>query len=421
MNFFKVGAIISLFGWISLFPQPIQADYHLAFKFFLIVFFIFLLIEKKDIKSIFSKKDWPLWLFLVSMLGGIIHADNKQLATRTYFDIALILFFVYYLARELFSSKKYAFIIIKTICIFSIVVALFGVFELVFRKNPIYEYLIYNPFYQRYINWPIIPRLMSTQFHPPILGSYLLACLPFGILLAKQKNLISRRLGIVSVILGMIVIILTFSRGAFLGLIFFILFYFWKTKKITHFILFVLILTLVITLCSQITIRYEEDYIPVPFRFGFKSLIYGSHASIFSEYRYQRLIMTLQMVRDYPFFGVGLMQFREKFDYYYTGPYKVPYEFKIADNMYLTILAETGIIGFIGFCIFIFSLLKAGLKKLQIEQDKQRRNMTLVAMCGLIGLLVNMGGYELFYWHSPYILFCFLCGILAVKRDFIKI
>jgi len=119
------------------------------------------------------------------------------------------------------------------------------------------------------------------------------------------------------------------------------------------------------------------------------------------------------MLKDKPFFGIGLNNFRGRFDDYTRSKRNTPHEFKIADNMYLTLLAETGIIGFSSFLVFIFLLFRRGFMSLRHLKDSRKKDLLLVSMSALTGLLVNMAAYELFYWHNPFALFCVLCGMNA--------
>ncbi len=294
------------------------------------------------------------------------------------------------------------------ICIGSLLIALVGILELCFGKNLLYENFIFNPYYNRYIKY--YPRPMSTQLNPAVLGSYLLGCLPFSLYFLKNKSFYLRLLGVFSALLCFSVIMLTFSRGVFLGLAVMLSVYLWIGRKKKLFVLFSLFLVLLILVCS-----YQGDVNLN--RFGFKRMILGSCDSIISEHRLQRLGMSVRMLKDYPWLGIGFTHFRIRFYEYYAATDREFYEFMIPDNMYLTILAETGIVGTIGFLMFIFSLFKKGIKHFSRLTGKKEKVILLTALSALIGLLVNMGEYDLFYWANPYMLFCLICGFIhgAIK------
>ncbi len=72
-------------------------------------------------------------------------------------------------------------------------------------------------------------------------------------------------------------------------------------------------------------------------------------------------------------------------------------EYKIADNMYLTIVAETGIAGFLAFMGFIIFLLKKAFVYLHSEKEPEPKKLTTALIAGIIGLMVNMHTYGLLY------------------------
>ena len=133
-------------------------------------------------------------------------------------------------------------------------------------------------------------------------------------------------------------------------------------------------------------------------------MIAGSYDSIISPYRLTRVKMTFKILKDHPLFGIGFNHFRIRFNEYCPPEDRGRelYEFMIPDNMYLTFLAETGLLGASGFLVFIFLLFKRGFKR-------------IIPISSLAGLLVNMGAYELFYWYNPYMFFCLLCGFVGLN------
>jgi O-antigen ligase len=424
-GFFKsieIKYLVILFIWISFFPQPLQEKYHLYTNISLILIFLFLFVRNRF--ALFKPTDYSLWVFLLAISINVFFAQQKNIALKTYLDLAIAMFIIYYLVSEDFFSEKSFNLLVKTICISSIIVSLGAVLEFLFAYNPIYENVIENPYYKRYISGFV--RTMSTQFHPVVLGSYLLGSLPFNFKLFKQNNPYLRLLGSLGIVLNIIVIILTFSRGVILGLIAAVMFYLIMQKKFRLIVIFFVILVFSILLCS---------YLPYPVnRFG-KDQMIMENRGILSGYRFTRCAMTLRIIKEHPLVGLGFQHFRIRFYEYFPHPlvglgfqhfrirfyeyfpsnYNVPYEFMIPDNMYLTFLAETGIIGTLGFFILIFSLLKKASLHLKRIEDDNRRLMLLMPMSALIGLLVNMAAYELFYWATPYMLFCIICTLL--KRD----
>lgn len=395
----------ALFCWISFFPQPVQDKYGIYARVFLGFFLLAFILDNKCRRRLFSLCDWPLWLFLISLLAGTVSATDKNVAWKAYFYITITLFFIFYIGKGLYLNTKNQNIVSLVICICSSLVALIGILELSFGKNILYENFIDNPFYERYIRFN--PRLMSTQLNPAVLGSYLLGCLPFSFYLFKNKSLCLRLLGIFSSLLGAAVILLTFSRGVMLGLVALLLFYLWNSRKQKMFSLLLFSLIPLVLICScQKSINFN--------RFGFNRFISGSYDSIISEYRLNRVNMTLKISKDYPLFGIGFNHFRSRFNEYCVEKDKGRelYEFMVPDNMYLTFLAETGLVGIFGFLIFIIFLFKNGLKKIK---------ESLIPMSALVGLLVNMGGYDLFYWSNPYILFCLICGLIQGATCYFRV
>jgi O-antigen ligase len=347
----------------------------------------------------FRLNDYPLWIFLVAISINVFFAQQKNIAFKTYLNLVIPMFFIYLLS-EIFASSKNFDVLAKTICFSSILVSSGGILEFLFGFNPLYEHYIQNPYYTRFIFGLVQP--MSTQFNPTPLAGFLLGCFPFCYLLYKRDGSFFRLLGATGVVLNAVVIFLTFSRCAFLGFIVMIVFYLFAQRKYRSlYIFFIILLTLVLTF----------SYLPYPFfRFGTHGLI---EHGILNIPRIERFNMALRMFKDHPLTGLGFQHFRIRFYEFYPHKDKIPYEFMIADNMYLTLLSETGIIGFLGFSMLIFSLLKKGWKQLKIlDYSSSKRWQLLVSLMAFIGLLVDMGGYEFFYWPNQYIFFCIIIGCM---------
>jgi len=355
------------------------------------------MLDKEIIRGLFVLRDWGLWVFLLCLASGVVSATDMQLARRTYIFLAISLASLFYIGKAMALSDKGKAIFITMVCLCSGFVVLFGLLEFIYAFNPIYVYLLENPYYDKYMNF--LRQPMSTQLNPTILGSFVLGCLPFNLYLLKLNRVYAKVAAILLSVLSILIIFLTGSRGVLLGLIVLILFYLWKIKTKRMLAIFLVLMLLFLTYCSfshQKTLR----------RFGFKRMVFSSDDSMLSEYRFTRLKMAYKVFKDYPLFGIGLHHFRIHFDKYYEGEklWLEAYERKVPDNMYLTFLAETGVLGTCGFLLFIVPLLVRGIKK------SSRSHITLIATSSLVGILVNMAAYEIFYWYNPYMLFCLICG-----------
>ena len=391
--------------WISFFPEPIQGKYWIYTVIFLVVSSVGLILDKKVRKLLFTLNDWRLWLFAISLLAGTVNALDKNIACKIYFEIIFILILLYYFGKGLLVRDEQGSKISVIFCLGGLTVAFIGLLELYFGKNILYENFIENYFYKRYVS---VGRLMSTQLNPVILGTYLLGCFPFGLILLKNKSIYLRSLGIASLLLSAFVIIFTFSRGVLLGFTAMVIFYLWQEHKQKLLKIFIILVIGVVVFCTF----QENNNLS---RFGFQRFISGSNDSVFSEYRLARIRMTFKMLKDHPFFGVGLNNFRIRFgEYCSKSDIDEIDEFRIPDNMYLTLLAETGLTGITGFLLFIGFLLKTGLKKIK-KRPMATREILLASLASLVGLLVNMGAYDLFYWRNPLMLFCLFCGFIAAK------
>ena len=405
----RIAAILSillffvLFNTLSFLPNPWLERHEIALWVFLAIFFLLLIITD-DIKVTFSLRQWPLWLFLISMSGGIINATSKVSARQMYLHILIPFFTLFYIGKYLVSSHKNIKTITTIFCGCAIVISFIAILELIFHRNILYEKFVHNDFYKRYITG--YARPMSTLANPAILGSTLLGMLPFNFLLLKSTRLALKIIGWIFFSFILIIILLTASRGVFIGLIIALIFYLWQIKQKW------IVTALVSAVCACIIISSYTNN-PSFNRFGFKKLIYGTNDSVLSIYRFNRIKITLKMLHDYPIFGVGLNNFRKRFTQYCpASELKTGYEFKVPDNMYLALLAETGIFGLVCFLIFIVWLLKKGLERLQLLNVSKGYDFLLMSVTALIGLLVNMGAYDLFYWYNPYMLFCLLCGFI---------
>ena len=383
--------IIILFGWIALLPPPLQGQFDLFIKTFLFIFLFIVMPTGKQAKALFSLQDWPVWLFLICMCSGIISARDRNVALMTFIYLFTNMFFLFYIGKAIFCSDGYQKFIFMIITVLSGLVALLGIVE-VFLGH------IYK------ISGLLFPK--ATQLHQTPLATYLLLTLPFAFYFLRQKN---RRVKIFAasvIILEILCLLLTFSHRAIIGLIAMLIFYLCAQREYKK--IFVIFLTVIVLMSMA-------NFLPFPAHLLNLKSFGGAMAEIFSEFRMTRVGMSLAMFKNNPIFGVGFENFRVLFDRYYPVKNQIlhiPFDKKIVDNMYFTLLAEAGIVGFAGFFILISFIFKRGLSRLKELKVGNEKTTMLILMSALIALLIDMNGYELLYWNNPYMFFCLICGFI---------
>jgi len=225
-------------------------------------------------------------------------------------------------------------------------------------------------------------------------GAYLaLVVFPaMGLLFSRQKGLYKVPAALL-VILLIACLLLTFSRGSWLGFI------------------GALVLMLVLS-----------------YRFGFSNIIFGTICVfllflLFSSSLEARARLIFQiggdasrfaiwrgawlMIKETPFLGKGLGTFMD-----YFPKYAPNLGVQYAHNCYLQIWAETGIFSLIGFLLFVSSILYEGIKKFRQNNDF----VLLGLICGVFAFLIHSFFDTHFYSLQLAVLFWVSLGLICTKK-----
>jgi hypothetical protein len=276
-------------------------------------------------------------------------------------------------------------------------VALAGLLEVASGRNPLYEGTDTNPYHALYREER---RAISTQFNPAPLGSFLVLALPFAGWLAgrREPRWHLAALGGVAVIAA--TTLLTYSRGALAGLAAaaaLSLLFAGRRRA-----LLVLASLLVTTLAVASTLPYPLNKLSLP------GLL--ERGGVTSEQRLSRIETTAAILAEHPLLGLGFHQARRQFEHYFppTRPAWARGE-PVLDNAYLTVLAETGLVGAGALATFLLLELGRGLRAWR----RHREPFVAAALAGVLGLLVTAVGYDLVYWSGPVLSFALVLGVLS--------
>lgn len=405
INSIKLIGIIGIFSWISFFaPLVAEKGQYLFFCILAILLLILLILDKNSYKLVFNKAEIPFCIFLLTMAGGIAAVKDPAVAYRHFWFFIFPVPFLFFFAKAAFQ-EKYGLLIIRSICFMASIVCIYGIIEIITKQNFIYGDYVNNIYYKVFAG----RRMISTQIHPAPLGTYLIAIFPLACgLLLKERNLFLKSLAILYSAVIFISIFFTFSRGTFFGTFVAMAImaaFLTKQKKIFF-------LSALISVIAIIGISSLLFYLG---RIGFfRYSLQGLQASYVYSRKIDRFIALGQILKDHPFLGLGFGHYRVLFDHYLPHLANVcNYDGKVADCMYITLLAETGIIGFLGFMFFVFFLLKRAWASLKSALGYENRLILLSFLSGFAGMMCTFLTYDGLYWSAPGYLFWAYAGILS--------
>jgi O-antigen ligase len=377
LNRLNIHCILSFFI-CAIVPGLVAGAAVMEFFIFLSCLTFFILNWKKSVLDYNKKKFFifflifNFFLILSSFTSEYILHSLKN--TLFYFRFGVLILIIWYLL-DYYKNFKYLFLICVTI-----------------------TFLVVNfySFLQLFILHNMTDKMRISGFFgtESIQGSFLLRLTPiFIILFWYSKKYLNKNfiyLFYLILILNFILIICSGERAAFYLTIvcFFLSFIFFKInlKKIGIFlsiILSLIILTITIYPKSKQRIFVE----------AFKQVFYLSQEKevkmhIFSEGHQQHYESAILMFKQYPFFGVGVRNFRmecKKETYKIIGEYHCTTH---PHNTYLQILSETGLLGFSFVLLFLFFVIKKSCQFLKdIYLKNQKINLPLGA-CYII-IFVN--------------------------------
>lgn len=222
------------------------------------------------------------------------------------------------------------------------------------------------------INPDINTRVFSVFGNPNILAEYLIMSIPISIsLFWSTKKLLKKLIFLVSSLILIGTLILTFSRGGWLGFAFGLLIFVVLVEKR-------LLLSLIPAGVLAIFI--------MPSSVIHRIATIGNLSDSSNAYRIKVWTITLDIIRDNWMTGVGFgyIPFRETF-IKYIRTMNVYH----AHNMYLETLAEMGIGGFLVFIAFIFIIYKYAIITLMKNNDRYLKIITAGLLAGLSSVLFH--------------------------------
>lgn len=365
----------------------------------IIVFFSFMikfLCGRRVIKL--SPIDFPILIFGIMILsGGFISFDSKGSLKRALLYFCFIV--GYFLVKWMFRSPTFINRSFSALSLSLAIVSLIGIAEFFFGSPS-------DTWQDHTLFAGLKGRVVSTFENPNMLAEFLILLIPVSLaVFITSKNNFDKILHLVSTLLGLCCLVLTWSRGAWLGIIIatavtlLIASRYWFTTSI---LLLPIGAAGVICIDNSITQR-------------FTSIINLTDST--TSYRIGIWKSTINMLKDHFLCGIGVGEgaFNAVFPFYAaSGITKALH----SHSLYLQIITETGIFSLLIFAVIIFILAQSVLSYAKNAVSHSNRIRVLGLGCG-IGAFLLMGFTDyVWYNYKIFLLFWMIIGIISAQLTY---
>lgn len=307
-------------------------------------------------------------------LTSVSRAESIKIGMLT---IAFILF--YFVWINTVTTKQQMKFYISIFVIAGTISALYGLYQYFFGDIYSQEWLDGNMFEE------IKMRVYSTFSNPNVFGEYLLLVIPFSIILfIESRGWLKKIFWFANFGILMLALILTFSRGCWLGIIF------------SLFLLAILIDKRLIWL-GVLCLILAPFILPESIITRFTSI--GNMADSSTSYRVYIWIGTIAMLKDYFLSGIGLgtASFNLVYPLYAYNDIVAPH----SHSLYLQLFVEYGVVGFIVFIGVIYNFYKETF----ISYIRKKDLMICASIAAITGFLVQSATDYTFYNYRVILVF----------------
>ena len=275
-------------------------------------------------------------------------------------------------------------------------VSLYGIYQWFFPER-------YGDIWSDASLFPTISvRAYSTLDNPNVLGEYLLLVIPIACAFCFAADSWKKRIVcLIAIGITGICLLLTYSRGCYLGLLF-------------AAAVFLVLLDRRFLFLGIVAVALCPLYLPESIITRFTSI--GNLADSSTSYRLKIWLGTLDMLRDFWFCGIGPDY--EAFITVYPA-YAIHGTYAAhAHNLYLQLLCDSGIVGLLVFLGLMVSYYRMMLTAIRHERDRRARVLQIGGVSAVSGFLVQSLTDYTFYNFPVTLLFL---GILGLSVLFTRV
>lgn len=389
----------------------------------------------KLFRPIPTELNLPIYLFALTNLVSTFYTVSIALSLKGYFFKILQGLILFFIIAEYISSRKKLDLILGVIFASMALIAVDGICQRITGWDFIRHY--------RVTGWDIkstsffVGRRVSASFiNPNGFGGWLTIMIPLSISAAFSNDGLTSKRAVKSLIwllagLLILCLLLTVSKGAWLGFIFSMIFFFIINKKKLLMAVFAFTIIAMVTFSHANFMNLHKNTAAYPDRAAITAPS-GNGSSVGIGYlmsvKKELIAMMLerdsvrtnlwrqasQIVKDFPFFGCGLNTYSIVAPRYRNAERESGI---YPHNSYLQMAAETGLVGLATFLSIIITLFKISLESMKKIKSNFYSNILLGLLAGLFGFLVHSFFDVNFYALQLANLMWFVIGlIIAVQR-----
>lgn len=381
---------------------------HLFGLITLLAWFLTMLI-KKEVKFKKLPIALPLFVFILVNLLSFSGAVNLFRA-GTVFIFTLFAVLISIAAVNLVDSEKKLSQVVKIIFISAFVVTVFGLFQFFGDLIGLPESITgLRDLYTKEVFG--FPRIHSTALEPLYFANYLLIpiMLAFTLLLSKKRTVKWSWL-LILLILTLTNFVLALSRAAYialaLALLFILIVYFKRFFSLKRIIGILIVLFVVYSIFIRVFNLTEDAGL------YFEKFITQA-TGIFTGASYSDRAETMsaawEMFKQKPWLGVGTGNFGPQMAWY---PLVTPEKgWLIVNNIFLEILAETGLFGLLSFLWLLAILFFRSLKAIAQAREEYLKALMIGLTAAFIGVVAQYQTFSILYIIHIWFLFGLMLAV----------
>lgn len=355
----------------------------------------FALVLKLGVTPEFTLQKSPLGCYVVLYAVVYFYATltSASLAGSLFpglLTIAFVLFF--FILAGCITDRKTLDTVLWAMLAAGVLVALYGFFQAVFPERYRSVWTDTDMFSS------ITFRVYSTLENPNVLGEYFLLVIPIGAaVILTSKGWIKRLLALAACGIMGVCLILTYSRGCYLGLLF-------------AAAVFLVLLDRRFLILGIVALVLSPLYLPQSVLERFTSI--GDLGDTSTSYRVYIWMGTLAMLKDYWFCGIGPGSdaFNLVYPEYAYNAITAPH----SHNLFLQITCDTGVCGIFVFLVILVAFYRMMFTAIHREADRTMKLYQIGGVSALTGFLVESMTDYTFYNYRVLLLFWALLALCVV-------